>query len=121
ALAAQVAALPLAMQPQDQVQAHSQVRTHIKVVQQDDTGTYELVIENGKPSAKVNGEAVPGDRIKQRPGGAWVIESEDGQTLATFHITAAPQAPHVRAFAGDFNRDVSAFENLPLIEGLRPG
>jgi membrane-associated protease RseP (regulator of RpoE activity) len=121
-LHAQVAGLPLAMLPQDQNQiTRSELRTHIKVVQQDDTGTYELVIDNGEPSAKVNGRSVPAERIKERAGGVWVIEGENGETLATFHIGAAPAAPQMPGLARDFSRDLAAeLRNLPRLEDMRP-
>jgi hypothetical protein len=110
--AVHLASLPLAS-----VQQQTQIHTHIKVVQQDDTGTYELVIENGEPRAKVNGEAVPAERVIEREDGVWTIEDDGGGVVATFHIGAPPRAP--RPPTANLSQDLPR-PSLPQILTLAP-
>ena len=108
-------AVHLASLPPASVQQQKQIHTHVKVVQRDDTGTYELVIENGEPRAKVNGKAVPADRIIEREDGVWVIEDENREVVARFHIAAAPRAPQPPA--PNPSRDLALeFQTLPQIQ-----
>ncbi|MFG0285720.1 MAG: S1C family serine protease [Phycisphaerales bacterium JB039] len=73
--------------------------TYIKVVQKDDSGAYELIIEDGQPHATVNGKAVSKKQIKQVEDGVWVICDEHGEPLTKFHVGAA--GPGIAVWTGD--------------------
>jgi hypothetical protein len=96
-------------------QPEARIRTHTRVVQQDDSGTYELVIDNGVPAAKVNGEAVPASRINEIEPGVWVIESEDGEVIARFFV-GAPPIPPVPLAAGTAPNLARDFAHLPQLD-----
>ncbi len=99
--------------PEGQPQGQKQTRTFVKVVQQDDSGAYELVIENGEPRATVNGKQVPEDRVKETRDGVWVIQSKDGKALATFHIGRAPSGGIV---AGNLAENFQNLEHFALAQ-----
>jgi|GEM_PF-7106170 len=51
----------------------------------DGTNRYELSIKNGETSAKVNGEAIPADRVVKTDAG-YEIRDANGKTLHTFRV-----------------------------------
>jgi hypothetical protein len=57
----------------------------VTVRQTGDDGDYELVVKDGKVSAKIDGQPVPDDRIIQEGGQVRLLD-DDGNVVATFHV-----------------------------------
>jgi len=73
--------------------------TTVHISESDDTGSYSITIKNDEISAKVNGKAVPQDRIR-RAGDQVELLDDDGAVLKSF--TVAPLGagqPQVRAWS----------------------
>ncbi len=76
-------------QPLDRPGAAAQSQFTMKIMSSDETGEYEVTVENGSISAKVNGKEVPADRIERR-GDVVIIKDEAGKTLKTFNVAFGP-------------------------------
>lgn len=56
---------------------------------EDDGDSYEITINNGEIAAKVNGKAVPSDRVRRGDGKVEILDKK-GNVLKTFEVTALP-------------------------------
>ena len=88
-----------AVSAQPETKTKTEKRTYVKVIQKDDSGDYELIVEDGEPQAMVDGKPVSKKRIKKLDGGVWVILDENGEPMTKFHVGGAPGG--VAVWSGD--------------------
>lgn len=65
--------------------AHATSGTTMSMMSDDGTNRYELHVKDGDASAKMNGEAVPADRLVKTDAG-YEIRDENGKTIYTFRV-----------------------------------
>lgn len=93
--------------PASQSSSSSSSTLHVR--SSGDGDDYELVVKDGEISAKINGKAIPSDRVRETRGGYEILD-ENGKVLKTFRISTAgpaasplaPAAPR-SPFAGSAN------------------
>lgn len=97
-------------------QSHESSHSGMTIIVNDDGDTYELRVDNDKVTAKVNGEAVPSDRIR-RQGDQVAILDEDGEEVYVFNTGFAGGETWVWGGSGQFGVGSDNFMPLTTMTG----
>lgn len=85
----------------------------MSMTESDGTNTYTLSIINDDASAQINGEAVPGDRLRKK-GSTYEVLNKDGKVVHTFRVAGIDSGRSARPW-------MQGGRSAPDAEGQQPG